>query len=255
MMNDSNGENQGYDTIAEASMARDEDRLPWLEAVDDTDADQVPSGKLAALVLAALVCIAVVVGGIAWMRSGKPGPDGDGRLIAAQEGDYKVRPDAPGGMKVEGQGDSAFAASEGATPKGKIDLNATTETPMTGGKPAAAKAPPAVAAGKSASAPMPAASGKLVASPPAMPVVRPGAAPAAGGTLVQLGAFGSEAKANQAWVAMTKRFAYLAPLSKSVEAAAVGGGTIYRLRANAGADATTVCGKLKVAGENCLMVK
>lgn len=231
---------------------RDEpDRLPWLEAVDDED-EGVSTGKLAAFLIAALIALGAVIGGVAWLRGQQPGAQGDGKLIAAAEGDYKVKPDAPGGMKVEGQGDTAFKASEGATPKGKIDLNATSETPVAG-----TKAPklngPAAPAGKGATATMPANGGKLVAAPPAAPVVRPGAV-GKGGGMVQLGAFSSEAKANQTWVSLAKRYAYLAPLAKSVEAAQVGGGTVYRLRANAGGDAGTVCGKLRVAGESCIVV-
>jgi hypothetical protein len=34
----------------------------------------------------------------------------------------------------------------------------------------------------------------------------------------------------------------------------VGGTKFYRLRAQAGKDAGTLCGKLKVAGESCLVV-
>jgi hypothetical protein len=230
----------------------DEDRLPWLEAVEDEDDSQVSTGKLAGFVLAALMAIGLVIGGVWWLRQAQTAPGGDGKLIAAAEGDYKVRPDAPGGMKVEGQGDSAFATSEGAAPKGKIDTNATSETPVAGTK--AAPATGSAPAGKVATAPMPGAGGKLVAAPPAAPVVRPAAVAGAGG-LVQLGAFGSEAKANQAWVGMTRRFAYLAPLAKSVEAAEVGGSTVYRLRANAGGDAGSICGKLRVSGENCMIVR
>ncbi len=231
----------------------DEDRLPWLEAVEDEDENTVSTGKLAGFVLAALLCLGLVIGGIWWLRQGQPGPQGDGKLIAAAEGDYKVRPDAPGGMKVEGQGDTTFKTSEGAAPKGKLDMNGGSEAPLAGTKarPATAAAGPA---GKMASAPMPAAGGKLVAAPPAAPVVRPGAVPTSG-ALVQLGAFGSEAKANQAWIGMTRRFAYLAPLAKSVEAAESGGSTVYRLRANAGGDAGAICGKLRVAGENCMVVR
>ena len=40
----------------------------------------------------------------------------------------------------------------------------------------------------------------------------------------------------------------------TVEEAQVGGGTVYRLRASAGAQAGTICGRLKVAGESCLLV-
>ena len=43
-------------------------------------------------------------------------------------------------------------------------------------------------------------------------------------------------------------------LPKSVVTAEVNGNQVYRLRANAGGEASAICGKLKVAGENCLIV-
>ena len=52
---------------------------------------------------------------------------------------------------------------------------------------------------------------------------------------------------------MSGRFAYLAPLSHNVVVAQVNGKTWYRLRAS-GAGAANVCGRLRVAGENCLKV-
>ncbi|WP_293883708.1 SPOR domain-containing protein [Sphingomonas sp.] len=240
------------DTDREPLPLNDHDRLPWLEAVEDEDNDRVSTRKLAGFVIAAIAALGLVIGGVWLLRHSGPGPQGDGKLIAAQEGDYKVRPDTPGGMKVEGQGDSAFAASEGAEANGKIDLNATAETPVASGKAGLAKTTAAPAA-KVATASMPASGGKLIAAPPAKPSVRGGAA-AASGALVQLGSFNSEAQASAAWVKLTKRFAYLALLAKSVEPATVNGSTFYRLRANAGGDASTICGKLKVAGENCFMV-
>ncbi|CAN5202296.1 hypothetical protein BH10PSE14_BH10PSE14_34700 [soil metagenome] len=240
------------DTDRDPLSLNDEDRLPWLEAVDDEDNERVSTGKLAGFVLAALAALGLVIGGVWLLRHNGPGPQGDGKLIAAQEGDYKVRPDAPGGMKVEGQGDSAFAASEGAEANGKIDLNATAEAPVASGKAGLAKTAAAPAA-KIATTTMPASGGKLVAAPPTKTNAAGGAA-AASGSLVQLGSFNSEAQASAAWVRLTKRFAYLTPLTKSVEAATVNGSTFYRLRANAGGDAGTICGKLKVAGENCLLV-
>ena len=61
-------------------------------------------------------------------------------LIAAQEGDYKVKPDDPGGLKVEGEGETAIATSDGAGGgNASIDLNATPETPVSGAKAAPEK--------------------------------------------------------------------------------------------------------------------
>jgi cell division septation protein DedD len=234
---------------------QDEDRLPWLEAVDDNiQDDTVSTGKLIGFGVAALAAIGIVIGGVSVLRSA-PGPaKGDGKLIAAQEGDYKVRPDAPGGMKVEGQGDSSFAASEGAEANGKIDTNAASETPVKGTKVPLPKPGFSGAPAKPvATASVPASGGKLVAPLPAKPVQN-AAMTAASGSLVQLGAFGSEAKANEAWTSMAKRFGYLSALPKSVIVAQVNGNQVYRLRANAGGQASTICGKLKVAGENCMIV-
>lgn len=75
--------------------------------------------------------------------------------------------------------------------------------------------------------------------------------------MIQLGAFSSDAAAAKAWTNLSKRFAYLADLNKSVSPAKVGDGTVYRLRVAAGtaANATNLCGKLRVAGENCVIVR
>lgn len=233
---------------------QDEDRLPWLEAVDDDgDAETISTGKLIGFAVAAIVALGVVIAGVSLLRS-QPGPTGDGKLIAAQEGDYKVRPDAPGGMKVEGQGDSSFAASEGAEANGKIDTNAASETPVKGAKAVLPKPGFSGAPAKPvATAAVPASGGKLVAAPPAKPLPNV-AMTAPSGSLVQLGSFGSEAKANEAWTTLAKRFGYLSALPKSVVTAQVNGNQVYRLRANAGGQASTICGKLKVAGENCMIV-
>jgi hypothetical protein len=233
---------------------QDEDRLPWLEAVDDdADDETISTGKLIGFAVAAIVALGVVIAGISLLRN-QPAPTGDGKLIAAQEGDYKVRPDAPGGMKVEGQGDSSFAASEGAEANGKIDTNAAAEAPVKGAKAVAPKPGFSGAPAKPvATASVPASGGKLVAPPPAKPLPNV-AMTAPSGSLVQLGAFGSEAKANEAWTTLAKRFGYLSALPKSVVTAQVNGNQVYRLRANAGGQASTICGKLKVAGENCMIV-
>jgi hypothetical protein len=216
----------------------DEDRLPWLEAVEeDGDRDGPSAGKLIALVLVGLVTIGLIVGGLFWIGNRQRGTSsGEPELIAAPAGDYKVKPADPGGMEVEGKGDTAFAASEGAEPKGAIDMSAVPETPVTPA-PAKPKAAPKPAPRQAAPAPAPAAP----------------APTAGGGASIQLGAFSSQAGANSAWKALSDRFAYLAPLTHSVTPVASGGRTLYRLRAS-GPGATNICGRLRVAGEQCVAI-
>jgi cell division septation protein DedD len=240
----------------------DEDKLPWLEAVDNEDAPRGGSaGAVAAALVAALVALGLVIGGVFWLRDNGPSGlgGGGGELIAAPAGPYKQRPDEPGGMKVEGQGDAAFAASAGADVNASIDIAALPEAPLTGaGSQPAADAPaeptpPKAKLAANPPAPPPATAVAVAAPPPAAaPVAKP-EAPITGG-LIQLGAFSSEAKANQAWKKMSARFAYLKPLTSTVTSVKSGSNTLYRLRASAGGDAETICGKLKVAGETCAVL-
>lgn len=211
----------------------DPDRLPWLETADGYEYEESASPlKVAGLVLAGLALLAVIVGGIYWVqRNQSRGASGDGELIAAQEGDYKVAPADREGKNFEGEGDAAFAASEGKKVAVSID-------------PAKAKA--------------------AAQAPQLAPQQAPGAAPAkagpapAGSGFVQLGAFSDSAKADQAWAAMGKRFGFLSGLSRRIaEGAAEGGRKVYRLQAVAAnpAAAQQLCAKLKAAGENCMVVK
>jgi hypothetical protein len=234
----------------ERDPAIDEDRLPWLEAVDDEDADEgVSVGKLLALIVVALITLGIVIGGVWMLRSKSAPPAADPTVIAAAEGDYKVKPEAPGGMKVEGKGDSAFATSEGAEANGKIDSNALPETPVKGVKGATA-ADAASKPSANTTVALPKVTAPLVAKSP----VAVTAPTKSGGRVVQLGAFGSEAKAETAWTSLIGRYPYVASLQKSIVAATVAGSTVYRLRADAGANAASVCAKLKAAGENCIQV-
>lgn len=218
------------DTSNEAETDRfglnDPDRLPWLETADGYEYDEGASPlKVAGLVLGGLALLAVIVGGIYWFqRNQTGGAQGNGELIAAQEGNYKVAPDDREGKTFEGEGDAAFAASEGTK------TGATIAAPAKPGDPKAA----------------------VVQNAPAS-----GATPA-GSVMVQLGAFGDATKADQAWAAFGKRFGFLSGTNRKIaEATGEGGRKIFRLQAvtaNAAA-AQQLCAKLKAAGENCLIVK
>jgi hypothetical protein len=244
------------DTDRELSL-QDEDRLPWLEAVDNDDDEGISGSKLVGFVLAALLALGVVVGGVWWLRSQQQGATGDGTLIAAADGDYKVKPDEVGGMKVEGQGDSTFATSEGAEASGKVDTSAKTEAPIIPAKaPKPIAAPkPVVPATSRATTAISETGGALVAKPPVAPVgtATPGAAPSGIGQ-IQLGAYGSQASAEQGWAALSAKHGFLAALPKSINPAAVGGSTVYRLRAQAGGQSAAYCAKLKASGAQCMVV-
>jgi cell division septation protein DedD len=84
-----------------------------------------------------------------------------------------------------------------------------------------------------------------------------GAGEASGGVLVQLGAFSTEALAQNGWNSMARRYDYVASMSKRISEAKVDGGTVYRLSAVASdaSAANSICDRLKKAGENCLVIR
>jgi hypothetical protein len=229
---------------------REEERLPWLETADAHYYEEGPSiVRLILLVLLGLAVLAAIVFGIYYVQT-HHAASGNGALINAQEGSYKVKPDEPGGMNVTGEGDSAIATSEGAAPgNASIDLKAVPEAPIAGKKAAA----PA-AGGSAKVTEVPRSGGALKANAP-VAATKTKAPSGGGGSIVQLGSFPTESAANTQWTQMSKRFGYIAPLGKSVQKAEVNGRTVYRLRVNAGSasQATEVCGKLKVAGEPCFI--
>ena len=226
----------------------DEDRLPWLEAVEEEEEGDGPSvAKLVAAIVIGLVAIGVIVGGIFWLGNRDPAAPG-GEVIAAPEGDYKVRPSDPGGMEVAGVDDVSQAASEGAQPKGNLNVDAMPEAPVT--RPPPAPAPRPAPAPKAAAPALPA---PAPAPAPRRPAPAPAPPAAASGPTIQLGAFSTQAGAGAAWRALSGRFRYLAPLSHNVVAARVGGRTLYRLRAT-GPGAAGVCRRLRAAGEDCSVV-
>ncbi|MEG3088235.1 SPOR domain-containing protein [Sphingomonas sp. PB4P5] len=233
---------------------RDEDRLPWLETVDDDYRDGPSITRIVMLLAIGLAVIAAAIFGYQYYQKAR-GSDGNGQLIAAPDGEYKTKPDEPGGLRVEGEGDSAIATSDGsATNNATINVEAVPEAPMVGTR-ASGKASGGTGTDKAVVA-VPVSGGKLTAAPTG-PGKLPAAGGASGGALVQLGSFASEGEANAAWTKSSKRFEYLAPLGKSVQQAEVNGRKVYRLRVNAGSagQANALCGKLKVAGEACFVAK
>ena len=265
------------------------ERLPWLEPVEDED--DLPEtgggggGRIALWLVVLLVVIAVLFGGfIVWQRHRAQSAD-IGQIIHAPVGPYKEKPANPGGLPVNESDVIASRMGTGNDIDSPIDLSKIPEQPITGAgsdrgqEPQAppqaptAQAPNAPAAAVPApvtkTPPRPAiayapnaASAPVVKAPPASrpsapPVPAKAAAPttppSAGGGTIQLGALGSEAKAKQVWKSLSGRFASLAPLAMSITPVKVGDTTLYRLRASGG-DARRLCAQLRVAGETCNVV-
>ncbi|BAV65957.1 SPOR domain-containing protein [Sphingobium cloacae] len=227
----------------------DEDRLPWLEpAIEDEEEERLSPVRLLAFILAGLLLIGAVVAGIWWIQNRAGGAGGEGKLIEAPAEDYKLAAKDADARKFAGEGDASFAASEGVARDGRIDPSRVPEAPITATRPA-----PADQQQASPAKPAQSVTTRVTDETQAKPVAATVKAGAAGGT-IQLGAYGNQAFAKDAWKRLSKRFAYLEPLPMSVESAQVGGGTVYRLRAAAGAEASAICGKLKVAGESCMVV-
>ena len=221
----------------------DEERLPWLEpGIEDEEEEGLSPLRLLGFILCGLLLIGGVVAAVWLLQNQGGGTAGEGKLIAAPSGDYKVPANEADAKKFEGEGDASYAASEGVVRDGRIDPSRVPEAPITPTAPSESR---------------PTHPGKPAQSVTARVAdetnVRPAAAPArgVGGAVIQLGAYGSQSGARDAWARLSKRFAYLAPLTMSVEPAEVGGSTLYRLRASVGTQASTLCGKLKVAGESC----
>lgn len=260
-----------------------DDKLPWLEPAEDYERGRSPlRGKLIGGLVAVVAVVALLIGGMSWYlnRSTLPGALDGVDLIKAPGEPYKIPPSDPGGMVVDGQGDTVYAAGAGDDPGGIIDLDALPEEPITRSTPgveaddvAVAALPPSTAAKPAPSAPAtkpqapvatakptvvaPAVPPKQVAIPAAKPVEAAPAATGNGTFGLQLGAFSSRARAESGWKSMSQRFAFIGALTKSIEPVGKGGSTLYRLRAvgiASRASAENLCSRMKVAGDSCAVV-
>ena len=222
------------DAEAQAA-ADDEDRLPWLEPIDD-DEDAGPSaGKLIGAVLLGLLVIGLIVGGLFWYGN-RAAQSGDPEVIAAPDAPYKQRPDKEGGMQVDDKGSTQVATSDGREEVSSVNKDARPDSSV-GQNTMAARPAPA----------------------PAAPAARPSQGSGGGqqarltGPTIQLGAFPSEAVANSEWTRLSQRHAFLRGLQHAVQVHQRGGTTFYRLRA-AGQAAPDACRRLRAAGQPCMDV-
>ncbi len=234
------------DETTEQLALDDDERLPWLDADDDDDAEEADGGRIFGLVVLGLIALATIVGGIWWSTHRNPDTTliADGSTIAAPSEAYKEAPKVPGGKTFDGTGNTAFAVSEGQDRPGKLG-----EAP-----------PPASAAGNGAPRP-----GFDLGKAPAGAPLPPGKAPVAAasapaaaaapatGPAVQVGAYSTRATAEAGWSRLAQQYSALSGMRYRIVEGKADIGTVFRLQAVPGdaAAAQALCNRLKSAGLAC----
>jgi cell division septation protein DedD len=268
-----------------------DDNAPWLaearpaEGRGGSSARSSVSRRSFFLMLAGgLALLALVVIGAFLLISQQKQSSGEGYmeadqapLITAERGPFKVKPEDPMGLDVEGQDQTLYAAGIGVDETSAIDVAAVPEEPLP--RPGTAPATPAntaaknllppamqpkaqAAAAAAAAPPAPApakpapAAAPVAAAAPAAPAPAPAAtAPppkAAAGASVQLGAFSTRARAEAAWAALVKTHGLIG-VSPQYSPIDRDGKTLIRLRARGG-DAQAICARLARIGDTCSVV-
>ena len=102
----------------ELALVDGDERLPWLEADEDFDENEVDTGRVIAFVLVGLLFLGLIIGGL-WLyfrESTDSAIIADGSTIEAPDEPYKTRPQNPGGAEALGTGggvEHAVLAHEG----------------------------------------------------------------------------------------------------------------------------------------------
>ena len=240
--------------------------LPWLEPteLEIEDRPALVSGR--AVIIVGLAVIAIVAA--LWLFADTLGggdievpEDGEIPLVEAADGPYRIEPRERGGLEVSESERMTSAVASGEDLPDEVAVEQVPEVavpvvPPVGepsdGPPqnllpgANGEAEPEVAETPQRSEPEPAP--ETERDEPA--ATRPAA-------LIQLGAFSSRARAEEVWETFAGRYRYLAPLDHVLQSVEVNDSTLVRLRARVPggrAAAYDICNRLKLAGEQCVVV-
>lgn len=225
-------DDDAWDDVAECAaeeleLSDEDESLPWLESAEDYEEDEGSDGKrLLMFALLGLAALVAIVGGIwyATNRTTDSAMVADGGTIE-NPGDYKEKPEDPGGAEVAGTGSVAPGVAEGQRSEGRIADGSNAQ--------------PSIDAQQGEGA-----SGSSSSSQ---------AASGSDGVGVQIGAYSSRAKAEQGWRESTGRYSALSGFKYRIVKGQADIGTVYRLQAVAGSRsaANSLCSKLKSAGGSC----
>lgn len=245
----------------------DQDTPPWLQAVPEEEYDEPKSFmSRTALMMAGAATVLVVLfsSAIYFLYD----PEGSGPIhVSAPDSPVRERPDSPGGMKVPHQDKEVFERGAGRDVSGKAQLTSPSERPveklpeMSAGESPAVKPKPeprrrtftATPATKPAAQPKTQASGQATTQAAVTPAVT------GKEYQVQLGAYGTQKGAANAWRQLRrKHYGELKSLKSNYPAVETGDRTLYRLRVGPLAgqvEADELCLTLKSKGQPCIVIK
>ncbi|WFL78036.1 SPOR domain-containing protein [Altererythrobacter arenosus] len=219
---------EGTGAHAELALGEDES-LPWLEADEYEDAGGVDTARIIGFAVVLLALLAAIIGGVWWFtsRDGDVARVADGSTIEAPDQPYKEKPADAGGKQFAGTGNVAPGVGEGKVREGKLKEI------------------------KAAPTPSPEATGPSIAVRTTKDKIE--AKPVPSGVGVQVGAYGSKARAEEGWVTLQRQTEALQGVSHRVVKGEADIGTVYRLQAVAGdlAAARALCSRLKTDGVAC----
>jgi cell division septation protein DedD len=224
-----------------------ESPLTWLRGRHDAD----DSASFRPWMIAIALISVAVFAGVIWYAYKHGAGDGPPPVVTADKGPTRVKPEEPGGKKVDNADMLVYDRTEKPEqllPPPEMPLDKA--APAT---PAAPTAPKPEAVAEAAPQPAPEPAPKPAPTPPA---------PTAAGEsyLLQLGAFRSKEAALQGWRVLQKKHGVLLNLLNSdVQSVDLGDkGTFFRLRAgpfDSRAAALKRCAALKAQKGDCLVVK
>jgi len=254
---------------------------PWLAEApppkNSSGKTRVSRRSLFITIAGALTLIAIVIIGAFLLVSRQDENNGDGYMEAAQAPlipadtePYKVKPEDPMGLDVEGQDQTLYAAGIGIDEGSLIDTAAIPEAPLPrpgtniGTKVGTAKnllppamtpentpqnnpetAPPAPQTRPETPVKDPETAPKLPPKTPEKPII-------SNKPTAQLGAFSTKERAEAAWTSLTKKHGLIGS-TPQITALERGGKTLWRLRAGGG-NAAEICARLATSGDPCSVV-
>ncbi|MEL6529968.1 MAG: SPOR domain-containing protein [Pseudomonadota bacterium] len=232
-----------------------EDSLPWLESDEDEDQGGFDISQFLGFGAILLALLGAMVFGIWFLTNQTRDADlvADGSTIEAPEGPYKERPEDPGGKEFAGTGNVAPVVGEGQTREGVMaDGESANANGEGSGASASGSTTAANTTGSGSTGSSSATSGAASGSD-SEGTANSGGTSSSSVVGVQVGAYGSRARAEAGWQTLLGSSDALSGVRYRIVKGEADIGTVYRLQALASnrTSADQLCSALKADGLPC----